>query len=309
MANTSFGVRYVFRNMPRVLEDISDCPMAAYEIPQTAAVPCGNIYLLTNPSSATVVNPQAIALFPAFAAVKFDSPIHKYNALEFTLNRRGVNWSTVASYRWSRLRGNFEGFYRDDNGQSDPGISSLYDSPTNDPTYTTFFPGEGDIRFLGQSGILPLDRPNAIKLYGNRVWGGFNIGGNLSLNSGKPLTPMAANPVYDSPGEIPVGPRGSGIQTVDGLKTRTPFESQIDLQATYSLMNSGNHRVTFVADVFNLFNERRVIGYDQDTELGAGTPNPDFGAPISTVQTPRYWGNPAQFQAPRNVRVGVRFEF
>ena len=47
------------------------------------------------------------------------------------------NWSVLASYRWSRLRGNFEGFYRDDNGQSDPGISSLYDFPTNDPTYTS----------------------------------------------------------------------------------------------------------------------------------------------------------------------------
>jgi hypothetical protein len=42
----------------------------------------------------------------------------------------------LASYRRSRLRGNFEGFYRDDNGQSDPGITSLYDFPTNDPSYT-----------------------------------------------------------------------------------------------------------------------------------------------------------------------------
>ncbi len=31
-AGTTFGVRYVFRNTPRVLEDIADCPMAAYEI-------------------------------------------------------------------------------------------------------------------------------------------------------------------------------------------------------------------------------------------------------------------------------------
>jgi len=307
MSNTSFGVRYVFRNMPRVLEDISDCPMAAYEIPQTAtAVPCGSIYLLTNPSTSTVVNPDAVRLFPAFSTVKFDNPIHKYNALEFTLNRRGTNWMGVASYRFSRLRGNFEGFYRDDNGQSDPGISSLYDFPTNDPTYTTFFPGAGDIRFLGQSGILPLDRPHSIKLYGNRVWGGLNIGGNISLNSGKPLTPMAANPVYDSDGEIPVAARGTGIQTVaDSFRKRTPFESQIDLQASYTLMRASNRRVTFVADVFNLLNLRRVTGYDQDTQLDASTDNPDFGKPIATILS----GNPPQFQAPRNLRLGVRFEF
>ena len=80
----------------------------------------------------------------------------------------------MTSYRWSRLRGNFEGFYRDDNGQSDPGISSLYDFPTNDPTYTSIgvpqFGYPGDIRFLGDpNGILPLDRPHQVKLYGNYI--------------------------------------------------------------------------------------------------------------------------------------------
>ena len=30
-AGTTFGVRYVFRNTPRVLEDVANCPMAAYE--------------------------------------------------------------------------------------------------------------------------------------------------------------------------------------------------------------------------------------------------------------------------------------
>jgi outer membrane receptor protein involved in Fe transport len=63
--------------------------------------------------------------------------------------------------------------------------------------------------------------------------------------------------------------------------------------------------VTFIADVFNLLNERRVTSYDQNTELNASTPNPDFGAPINTLLS----GSPAQFQAPRNLRLGVRFEF
>jgi hypothetical protein len=152
--------------------------------------------------------------------VKFDDPIHTYNAVELTLNRRGTNWTATASYRWSRLRGNFEGFYRDDNGQSDPGISSLYDFPTNDPTYTKYFPGEGNIQYLGQVGILPLDRPHQVKLFGNYGFPmGLNAGIAINLGSGKPLTPMAANPVYDSAGEIPVAPRGSGIQTIDGFVT------------------------------------------------------------------------------------------
>ena len=38
-SNTTFGVRYIFRNMPRVLEDVANCPMAAYELrrPPTSA--------------------------------------------------------------------------------------------------------------------------------------------------------------------------------------------------------------------------------------------------------------------------------
>jgi len=238
--------------------------------------------------------------------VKFDDPVHVYNALEFTLSKRGSNWQGTGSYTYSRLRGNFEGFYRDDNGQSDPAISSLYDFPTNDPTYVQNFPGAGDIRLLGDpNGILPLDRPHHIKLYGNYTFAmGLNLGVNVNLSSGKPLTPMAANPVYDSAGEIPVTARGSGIQTIDGFMTRTPFESQVDLQAAWSTKLARN-KITFMADIFNLFNETRTTGYDQDTQLTSSTVNPDFGKPVNSLLS----GTPAQFQVPRSMRVGVRFEF
>jgi len=306
MPNTTLGVRYVYRNMPRVLEDIANCPMVAYELAATSSI-CGSVeYILTNPSSDIPVAPGT-----EFLGAKFDDPIHKYNSVELTLNRRGSNWSAMTSYRFSTLRGNFEGFYRDDNGQSDPGISSLYDFPTNDPSYTSIggkvYGYPGDIRYLGSSnGILPLDRPHQVKLYGNRNWSsGLNIGGGINLASGKPLTPMAANPNYGSSGEIPEAARGTGIDTVDGFATRTPFESQVDIQAAYTLRASSQRRVTLLADVFNLFNQRRVTSYDQNTQLANGPENPDFGKPISTI----FAGNPPQFQSPFNMRVGVRFEF
>jgi hypothetical protein len=311
MANTTFGVRYVRRTMPRVLEDVANCPMVAAELDATADV-CGNVdYILTNPSVSTPVNPDAIRLVPAFAAVKFDDPVHNYDALEITLNRRGSNWGAMASYRYSRLRGNFEGFYRDDNGQSDPGISSLYDFPTNDPTYTSIggrqFGYPGDIRFLGDNnGILPLDRPNQFKLNGNYVFAkNLNIGANLNLSSGKPLTRMAANPNYTSRGEIPETARGEGIQTIDGFMTRSPFESQLDFQASYVVNLGTNRKLTFLADIFNLFDQQRVLSYDQNTQLTYPASNPDFGAPVNT----NFGGTPPQFQAPRNIRLGVRFEF
>jgi hypothetical protein len=309
MPNTSVGVRYIYRDIGRVLEDVANCPMVGYFLAQTANA-CGNVsYILTNPSSSTPINPAAIAALPAFADVSFADPVHRYDAVEVTLNRRMANhWSGLASYRWSRLRGNYEGFYRDDNGQSDPGISSLYDFPQNDPTYTSLGAAqgfEGDIRYLGDpNGILPLDRPNNIKLYGNYLIGNLNLGLGINGSSGAPLTPLAPNPDYTNPGEIPTASRGSGIQTVDGFMTRTPFVTSVDFQASYTLQFGGARRLTLIADVFNLFDSQTVLNYDTWTSLVfTGPANPNFGQPTSGILAG------PQIQTPRQIRVGARFTF
>src|SRR6185295_17703384 len=198
----------------------------------------------------------------------FADPRHVYDAVELTWNTRVANnWSALASYRWSRLRGNFEGFYRDDNGQSDPGISSLYDFPQNDPTYTSIgvpqFGFEGDIQNLGNpNGILPLDRPQQFKLVGSYMLHDLNLGVGINAGSGAPLTPLTTNPLYGNGGEIPTAPRGSGIQTVDGFLTRTPFQSQIDFEASYQVKMGGARRLTVLADIFNMFDQQIVQGYD-----------------------------------------------
>ena len=309
--NTSAGIRWINRRIPRVLEDVANCPMAAYDFSAASGAICSTVdYILTNPTSATPINPALVAAFPQFGAVKFDDPIHKYDAVEFTLNRRMAdNWMAIASYRYSKLRGNFEGFYRDDNGQSDPGISSLYDFPTNDPTYAPFYgggPSSGNIQYLGQVGPLPLDRPHQIKLFGSYDMRGLNLGVGLNLSSGKPLTAFAPSPNYGNGGEIPVTARGAGIQTVDGFKTRTPFYSQVDFQAAYNFNVGGGRRIGLVADVFNLFNQQTVLDYDNWTELSYGAgPNPNFGLRTSSL----FAGNPAMYQTPFQLRIGARFEF
>ena len=73
---------------------------------------------------------------------------------------------------------------------------------------------------------------------------------------------------------FPTAPRGSGIQTIDGFKTRTPFESQVDLQASYNLKVAGARNLTLIADVFNVFNERRTLDYDTWTELAVSCTEP-----------------------------------
>jgi len=112
MPQTSIGIHYIYKNIGRVLEDVANAPMVAYDIgvPGLSSVE----YILTNPSSSTPVLSTA-----QFLGASFDNPAHRYHAVEAAFQRRfAQNWLALASYRWSRLRGNFEGFYRDDNGQS-----------------------------------------------------------------------------------------------------------------------------------------------------------------------------------------------
>ena len=307
---TTFGVRYIHRNIGRVFEDVANCPVAAYEESALTASACGSVeYILTNPSSRTPVNPDLLAIAPQYANVHFDDPIHKYDAVEFSVNRRFANnWSVLTSYRWSRLRGNFEGFYRDDNGQSDPGITSLYDFPTNDPTYTSIGVAklgyQGDIRFLGQNGILPLSRPHQLKVNGNYAFPiGLSLGIVYTATSGKPLTELAALSPYDNGGEIPVTARGAGFETVDGFKTRTPFLHELNAQAAYEI-KLGAKRMTLTADIFNVFNTQTTLDYNGWVEFpGFQSSDPDTGKPISHIV-----GGP-QFQVPRQVRFGLRFAF
>jgi len=134
---------------------------------------------------------------------------------------------------------------------------------------------------------------------------GLGIGVGLNLSSGAPLTPLAANPNYTNGGEIPEGPRGSGIQTIDGFKTRTPFQTDFNTQVSYVIKLGGSRNLTLLADVFNLFDTQTVLMYDQWTQLTGPAPNPDFGAPITQVLA----GAPPQFQTPRQIRLGARLSF
>jgi outer membrane receptor protein involved in Fe transport len=296
----NLGVRYIHRNVGRVLEDIANAPVVAYDLglPGLGSVE----YILTNPDSSFPTR------YPELGAA-FEDPKHVYDAVEFTFDRRFANnWSLMANYRWSRLFGTFEGFYREDNGQSDPGITSLYDFPTNDPSFTeiggTQFGYLGDIRFLGAlgEGPLPLDRPHQVKVYGNYVFPmGLSLGAGLNVSSGRPLTALAALSAYDNDSEIPLTPRGEGFETIDGFRERTPFETQLDVQASYALTIAGR-RLTLLADMFNVFNLRRVTDYNAAIEYPSfGVPNPDFGTPTSANISGQ------QYQTPFQVRLGARF--
>ena len=58
----------------------------------------------------------------------------------------------------------------------------------------------------------------------------------------------------------------------------------------------GRTRLELRADVFNVFNRRAPLDYDNYTEAAFGVPNPDFDRVI-------------EYQDPITARFGVRFDF
>jgi hypothetical protein len=76
-----------------------------------------------------------------------------YRALEFTATKRFTNnFQFIASYVFSSLIGNYEGLFRNDNGQSDPNITSLFDLQS---------------LLANTYGRLPNDRPHQFKFNGS----------------------------------------------------------------------------------------------------------------------------------------------
>ena len=104
----SLGVRYVHRSLGRVLEDYSQAPAGALRPrvrgPRQVQFLIGNIN-----AGPETTRPTSIGVPQAF----FEDPVHTYDAVELTARRASrTTGPLLASYRWSRLRGNYEGFYR-----------------------------------------------------------------------------------------------------------------------------------------------------------------------------------------------------
>ncbi len=222
----------------------------------------------------------------------FVDPVHIYRAVEIEVNKRFANnWQMLANWRIGSLRGNYEGHYRNDNGQTDPGISSLFD-------FTA-----GDFGLLGDQfsvGPLNTDRRHVVNVYTNyqfstsmlpdrwRMFNGLNIGTGFHIESGLPMSNLAAHPVYLNAGEVPLGGRG--------ILGRTPTDLRIDLHVDYPVKISERVKMGFIGDIFNITNTQTLRLINQFSESTFQQPNPDFKQPIS-------WYNPI------SLRLGLKLSF
>jgi hypothetical protein len=255
--------------------------------------PCFNVfqeYVLANPGE----NTQG----------PFGNPIREYTALEVELNKRmSNNWRMTANYRYSELKGNYEGLFRNDNGQSDPNITSIYDFPNSNIMRGQYVPGP-----------LNTDRPHVMHLLGTYVTDkGVELGGGFNWQSGTPRTALLAHPNYQNSGELPgqdpIYCTHDGTQYVPGASTgilcdytdaprgsigRTPDTATIDLHAGYTVKFGRDMRLKLTADVFNLFGTQEAAAIDDTVEVTAGIPNANFNKILG-------------YQLPRSVRVAANF--
>ena len=226
----------------------------------------------------------------------FVKPVRRYQALELELDKRFSNhWLAQVNYRWGTLYGNYEGAYRNDNNQSDPGISSLFD-------FTA-----GALGLLGNqfaNGDLSTDRRNVGNMFLSYTVGsdtaffgrlkGLTIGSGLRGESGVPLSLLGDHPAYLNQGEVPIGGRGAA--------GRTPTNLQLDMKTEYATNFKEKYTLKLGMDMFNVTNSQFELSRVQFTQTAAS----GIGVPPNLNVD---YGRPTAFQAPFYARAQIRVEF
>jgi hypothetical protein len=224
-----------------------------------------------------------------------------YRAIEFTARKRFTNnFQFIASYVFSSLIGNYEGLFRNDNGELDPNITSLFDLQS---------------LLTNSYGRLPNDRPHQFKFNGSyRTPWKLLLSGNFYAQSGVPFNELIPHPIYgnnQSFGER----RGTAIvptvaaddlgfpnivESIGG--DRTPTTYNVDLGVYYPIRVGEGKELRLSGDWFNVFNSQRAVTLDQTFSITSGV------AGVPNVQNP-FWGSALLIQAPSSFRFGAKFTF
>lgn len=327
MSDLKLGLHYIHRSLPNVIEDIS--------------TDGGNSYLITNPgqdfsAAAAALDKQAQTELASSDPVQqslgrlhqnqaqqlaytkqFEKPSRNYDAIQFTATQRPTKRSLIlASYTYSKSRGNYPGLFSTETGQADPNNTSLYDLP--------------DL-MANRYGPLGLDRPHNLKVDGfyqfdlKRI-GLITAGASFRAQSGIAHNALAASPHAGyGIGESFVLPRGA--------VARSPLTNQIDIHLSYGYRLHKNTMLEGFVNIFNLFNQQDQLNTDDTytvdivNPIVGGTmsdlkhakilnpsgieqnrspvPNKNFGnSAIGAIG----FGGPA-LQSPRNVEIGFRLTF
>jgi hypothetical protein len=283
--NWSVGIRGVHRDFDQVIEDIGG-DYALYNVLGIEDYWWG---VLANPGSDFTsyydLDGDGSLEPVSFTAEEMGYPeaIRKYYAVELTAKRRFQdNFMLDFSYTWSHAYGNYEGYVDSTIGQSDGGITQLFD-----------YPGLMEHAY----GNLPNDRRHNAKLFGVYAFDmGLQVGGHAYYRSGRPISGQGVHPTdewaasYYAASFFVQGepaPRGSYGTTDDSWG--------LDVMAKYDFRALGA-QMNVRVDVFNLFDNDAVTEIDEFGDTDSGGVNPNFL-------------EPTQYQPARSVRFGVGINF
>jgi hypothetical protein len=301
MPDTTLSVRFVRRNLGRVIEDF--------------LVPSSGEYFIANPGEGTLG--QSLGFYDGVTTAPAPAAQRKNTSVELTLRKRfSKSWQGMASYVYSKLEGNYDGTFQNSTGQLDPNINSAFD-------YADFM--------VNSYGQLSNQHKNQLKFDGSYVISGgaldgLNFGGAFHWYSGLPLTAYGYSFAYAN-WEYYLTPRGS--------LGYGPSDYEMDLHVGYPIKIGSSMKANILMDVFNLFNRQGATILDQRYNLAsdsqcAGIPgglcNGDGGLlalpnstnpkgvianPTATATNPDFLksGVGTQFTLPRSVRIGVRLTF
>jgi hypothetical protein len=275
--NLSLGVKGVNRKLGEVIEDIS--------------VDGGHTYFIANVGEQTSYSSNPVDGSPLATPTVFPAAERKYRALEFTINKAySDNWQLAASYVLSKNEGNYGGLFRQDNGQLDPNITSVFDLP---------------LLLKGAFGLLPNDRRHQFKAYGtyrtpfNLIAGFFG-----EVVSGTPVSKLGSHTVYGRRERF-IGDRGSW--------DTTPMVSHLDLHLEYPIKMGERSELRLIADGFNVFNQAKASTVDQEWTQAPAQETLDVnecgGTATGCPGANPFWNLATAYQTPRSLRFGVKLSW
>jgi Carboxypeptidase regulatory-like domain/TonB dependent receptor/TonB-dependent Receptor Plug Domain len=269
--NVAVGVKGIYRNYGRVLEDF----LCADD----------GTYCIGNPGEGLMSR-----VFTLDYSRTFDAPKAKrdFKGVQLDVNKAfSNNWQAMASYLYSKLEGNFDGEYAPfTNVGADPNITAAYD-------YYDFFTDGADLNTITNTGPLSNDRRHQFKVSGiyQTPWK-LSLGAAAYWRSGTPLTRYGYSDAYG---------RYEFFLTERGAEGRSPNNYDVDVHFGYPIA-LGRMELNLLLDVFNVLNAQRPILLDQrwgfaEADNALPTPsNPRYGEAV--IRTP-----------PTSARIGVRLSF
>ncbi|WP_266158231.1 TonB-dependent receptor [Dyella silvatica] len=241
------------------------------------------------------------------AQLNFPKLKRKYYAIDlYAEHPFDGRWYGKLEYTYSRNYGNTEGQLASDldngsGGQGDVSQTQDWDLPQ---------------LMVGANGLLPNHRTHQLKAFGYyQITPAWRVGATAVVASGRPFSctsfyPTADRGLYNGAYYYYCGLAGSGTAVGSagyqppsadyrfsprGTTGSTPWTYTFNLNVAYTPQWADN-KLTFRADIFNVFNQQRAQGYIQGYATDRVTPN-------------QFYRQELNYTAPRYVRLSAQYHF